>query len=88
MPQISTSRWTGDGWKAGFELIGAPGLDFRLLAIDHGVGLIRVLSDQASLADRQAELAPQRFAWFREHFEELPVVDWPTAERWIESYAA
>jgi SAM-dependent methyltransferase len=85
VPQIATSRWTGDGWKAAFELAAASGVEFRLVAIDHGVAIIRVLSETASLVDRQAELGPQRFAWFREHFSELPVIDWPTAEAWIES---
>jgi SAM-dependent methyltransferase len=88
VPQIATSRWTGDGWKAAFELAAASGVEFRLVAIDHGVAIIRVLSETASLVDRQAELGPHRFAWFREHFSELPVIDWPTAEAWIESYAA
>ncbi|HEY1448014.1 MAG TPA: class I SAM-dependent methyltransferase [Caulobacteraceae bacterium] len=88
VPQIATSRWTGDGWKAAFELIASTGVDFRLVAIDHGVGIIRVLNEATSLADRQAELSPLRFAWFRDHFDELPVVDWPTAEAWIESEAA
>jgi hypothetical protein len=83
VPQIATSRWTGDPWKVGFELIRTEGVDFRLLAIDHGVGVIRVLRDGADLADRRAELADQRFAWFREHVSELPVIDWPTARAWI-----
>lgn len=82
-PQISTSRWTGDPWKVGFELIQTEGVEFRLLSIDHGVGVIRVLRDGVVLTDRRAELAPQRFAWFREHFAELPVIDWPTAQEWI-----
>jgi SAM-dependent methyltransferase len=88
VPQIATSRWTGDGWKTAFELIATPGVDFRLVAIDHGVGIIRVLHESASLADRQVELAPARFDWFRAHFDELPVVDWPKAEAWIDSYKA
>lgn len=82
-PQISTSRWTGDPWKVGFELVRTDGVEFRLLSIDHGVGVVRVLTDGASLADRRAELADERFAWFREHFSELPVIDWPAAQAWI-----
>lgn len=84
-PQISTSRWTGDPWKVGFELTITQGVEFRLLAIDHGVGVVRVLKDGAILADRRAELAGKRFAWFREHFAELPVIDWPAAKAWIEA---
>ncbi|HEY2178188.1 MAG TPA: class I SAM-dependent methyltransferase, partial [Caulobacteraceae bacterium] len=83
VPQISTSRWTGDPWKVAFELIASPDVDFRLVAIDHGVGIVRILNDGAQLADRRGELAPQRFAWFREHIGELPVIDWPSAIEWI-----
>jgi hypothetical protein len=86
-PQISTSRWTGDPWKVAFELIGAKGVEFRLLAIDHGVGVIRVLDHDVTLPDRRCELAPQRFAWFRKHFAELPVIDWPAAQDWFTASA-
>jgi hypothetical protein len=86
VPQIATGRWTGDPWKAAFELAVTPGIDFRLAAIDHGVGIVRVLSEGARLVDRRSELGPQRFAWFRDHLDELPVIDWPEAERWIASH--
>ncbi len=86
VPQIATSRWTGDPWKVAFELAVTPGVDFRLVAVDHGVGIVRVLSEGARLADRRAELATQRFAWFSDRLGELPVVDWPTAEAWIEAH--
>jgi Methyltransferase domain len=82
-PQISTSRWTGDPWKVAFELIHTEGVEFRLLSIDHGVGVVRVLRNSVVLADRRAELTDKRFDWFREHFTELPVTDWPEAQAWI-----
>jgi hypothetical protein len=87
-PQIATSRWTGDPWKVAFELAVTPGVNFRLVAIDHGVGIVRVLSEGVRLADRRSELAPERFAWFRDHLGELPVIDWPTSDRWIEAHAS
>ena len=86
-PQISASRWTGDPWKLAFELIGARGVEFRLLAIDHGVGVIRVLDQDVTLPDRRVELSPQRFAWFREHFAELPVIGWRAAQDWFAASA-
>ena len=87
VPRISTSRWTGDPWKAAFELSATEGVDFRLAAIDHGVGIVRVLREDVRLADRRMELAPARFAWFRDHVGELPVTDWPAALAWIEGFA-
>ncbi len=88
VPQISTSRWTGDGWKVAFELIASPDVDFRLVTVDHGVGVLRVLADNARLADLQEELTPKRFAYFHENFHRLPSVDWQEARAWIESYRA
>jgi SAM-dependent methyltransferase len=86
VPQISTSRWTGDGWKVAFELIASPDVDFRLLAIDHGVGVVRVLKDGATLADRARELGAKRFSYLYEHFAELPIVDYDVGRAWIDSY--
>ncbi|HEV7157258.1 MAG TPA: class I SAM-dependent methyltransferase [Caulobacteraceae bacterium] len=83
VPQIATSRWTGDPWKVAFELAVSPGVDFRLVRADHGVGIVRRLGGEARLADRRAELAGQRFAWFRDQVGELPVIDWPAAEAWV-----
>jgi len=84
VPALSTSGWTGDGWKVAFELMASPDIDFRLLAVDHGVGVLRVLADDPSLADRRAELAPRRFSYFHEHFAELPVLGYDEGRTWIE----
>src|SRR5260221_8752534 len=71
VPQISTSRWTGDGWKVAFELMASADVDFRLLAIDHGVGVVRVLTDGAKIPDLGETLATKRFSYLYEHFAEL-----------------
>lgn len=86
VPQISTSRWTGDGWKVAFELAQTPGLEFRLMAIDHGVGVVRVLDANVSPANRSADLASQRFSYLYEHFAELPIVSYDEGRAWIESH--
>ena len=88
VPQLSTSGWTGDGWKVAFELAASPDVDFRLLALDHGVGVLRVLADEPRLADRRADLAPRRFAWFHEHFAHLPVLGYDEGRAWIEAHLA
>ena len=86
VPQISTSRWTGDGWKVAFELIASPDVDFRLLAIDHGVGVVRVLKEDARIPDLSAGLADRRFAYLHEHVAELPIVDYEEGRAWIDSH--
>ncbi|MGI9169873.1 MAG: class I SAM-dependent methyltransferase [Caulobacteraceae bacterium] len=86
VPQISTGRWTGDAWKVAFELMATPGVDFRLVAIDHGVGVLRLLADRPHLADLRPELATRRFAWFHQHFARLPVLDYDAARAWIDGH--
>ncbi|MGI8840701.1 MAG: class I SAM-dependent methyltransferase [Caulobacteraceae bacterium] len=88
VPPLSTAGWTGDGWKVAFELIASPDVDFRLLAIDHGVGVVRVLVDRPRLADLRADLLPRRFAWLHEHFAQLPVVGYDEGRAWIEALLA
>ena len=85
VPQIVTSGWTGDGWKVAFELLETEGVDFRLVAIDHGVLVVKPLIDSVRLADRRAVLEPARFGYFAEGFGRLPVTDYPGALRWIEA---
>ena len=84
VPQIVTSGWTGDGWKVAFELLETEGVEFRLVAIDHGVLVVRPLIEDPRLADRRAELEPARFGYFAEGFGKLPVTDYAGAMTWIE----
>jgi hypothetical protein len=88
VPQISTSRWTGDGWKVAFELTASTDVDFRLLAIDHGVGVVRVLRDEATIPDFGERLGTKRFSYLYEHFAELPIVDYDSGRAWIDAHRA
>jgi SAM-dependent methyltransferase len=83
VPQIRTRGWTGDGWKVAFELLASPDLDFRLLAIDHGVVVVRPLSEAPVLADLGMELAAERFGYLHRHIARLPVVGFHEAADWI-----
>ena len=83
VPQIVTSGWTGDGWKVAFELLETEGVEFRLVAIDHGVLVVRPQRPGVSLADRRAALEPARFSYFAERFDALPVTDYAGAMSWI-----
>jgi hypothetical protein len=85
VPRLSLG-WTGDVWKLAFELVQSPELEFKLLKIDHGVGVVRVLKDGARLADRQAELADKRFDYFFANIAKLPTIDWKAGRDWIEQH--
>ena len=84
VPKISNARWTGDGWKCAFELAATPGVDFRLIAADHGVGVARLLQAGPVLADLGPSLAEARFAEFHHRFDQLPVVDIAEALAWVD----
>jgi SAM-dependent methyltransferase len=75
--------WSGDVWKVAFELASSPGIDFKLLHIDRGVGVFRVLNADARLVDRRRELDPASFAYLQQHVRELPIVEWDAAFQWI-----
>jgi hypothetical protein len=84
VPQIRTDRWTGDGWKVAFELAQAEAIDFRLLAIDYGVAVVRPLAARADLPDLGATLADKRFKYLVEQLAKIPVVEYEEGRAWID----
>jgi hypothetical protein len=87
VPRLTIGVWTGDVWKVAFELASSPGIDFRLVKIDCGVGVFRLTDPRALLVDRRAELERERFAFLYDNLQALPLVDWPEAYRWIRQSA-
>jgi len=87
VPQIRSAGWTGDGWKCAFEIAATPGLDFRLLAIDHGVVVVRPTAPDVKLADLTFHLAEARFTYLAENIARLPLVDYPEGRAWIRAQA-
>jgi hypothetical protein len=86
VPQIRTRGWTGDGWKVAFELLASPDVEFRLVAIDHGVLVVKPLAAAPHIPDLSATLRGARFAYFHDNFARLPVVDYPAAAAWITAH--
>ena len=82
-PIVSTGAWTGDVWKVAFELVQATGIDFRLIKIDHGVGVFRVLDNRATLPDLRAELANEEFSYYCDNLHHLPIASWDEALPWL-----
>jgi len=56
VPIITKDSWTGDVWKVAFELLQTEGIEFKILKIDNGVGVIKVLNNKTSLKDLRNEL--------------------------------
>jgi hypothetical protein len=85
VPRIS-ALWVGDVWKVALELARSPDVDFKILRIDHGVGILRILRQSAKIPDLRAELQAARFSYFYKNIGSLPVLDYEHGRAWIESY--
>lgn len=82
---IDLGTWTGDVWKVAFELAQTEGVDFKILKIDHGVGVLRFTKSNPTLVDLSAELNEKQFAYFYENITKLPLVDWHDCQNWLKT---
>jgi len=82
--QIS-NFWTGEVWKLGFDLVQSADVDFRLLKVDHGVGVVRKLRENPRVPDSSEVLRAQSFQFFYENIDELPIVEYADGKIWIEN---
>ena len=84
-PIVSGEVWTGDVWKVAFELKETNGLEFNILKIDHGVGVIKVLDAKAVLTDLRDDLLYKEFSYYYENIDKLPIAEWNDAQEWLRS---
>jgi hypothetical protein len=75
--------WTGDVWKVAFELSKTEGIDFKIIKIDNGVGVLRLTNNTPSLVDLTNELSDKRFSYFYENIAKLPIVEWNDCQNWL-----
>lgn len=85
---ILNSLWTGDCWKAAFELTRSPDLDFKIALADHGVGIARKTKKGAcEILDQSELLSDQQFAYFHDNIDELPVTEMDAVYDWINKHS-
>ena len=84
VPRIQTA-WTGDCWKLAVELSRAEGLDFWIVNIDHGVGLLRKSESEYSIPDLSSELLKAEFEKFVSEVPNLPIIEFDEALNIINS---
>ena len=82
-PPVRYGAWCGDGWKVAFELMQTEGIDFRIVKVDHGVGVIRVEKPGTDLADLGQAIGDAQFPYFYENHPRLPLVSWEEALPWM-----
>lgn len=85
VPIVSTGAWTGNVWKVAFELIETEGIEFKILKIDHGVGVIKVVDPKAVLKDLRKVLSQKEFSYYFENIHKLPITEWRDAQAWLRS---
>lgn len=86
IPFLGMGPWTGDVWKVAFELADTEGIEFKILKIDHGVGVVRLVDPEtALLTDLSRNLADKGFSYFYENIGRLPIVDWEEGRAWLRS---
>jgi hypothetical protein len=82
VPRIS-KVWTGDCWKLAVELSRATDIEFRIVKIDRGVGLMRKISQNYEVPDLSEELTNAEFERFVKEVDSLPICDFEEAVRLI-----
>jgi hypothetical protein len=86
VPFVSYSGvWTGDVWKVAFELSQTDGVDFKILKIDAGVGVFRVLRKDVVLKDLTKDLRDKQFSYYYDNIRALPITEWKDAQQWLHS---
>jgi hypothetical protein len=79
------SEWTGDCWKLALELINSDGLDFKIVNIDHGIGLLRKSKKKFSVPDLSSILSSATFEKFLQELPNLPIIEYTEAINHINS---
>ena len=72
LPRIN-DVWTGDCWKLAIQLSKAKGVEFVILDVDYGVGLMKKLSDDFYIPNVSNELKTAEFDKFVSIVNELPI---------------
>lgn len=83
IPIITSGPWSGDVWKIALELCVTKGIEFKILKIDHGVGMIKVLDRKVILKDLSHLLAHKQFDYYYSNLAKLPIIEWEASQDWL-----
>lgn len=73
IPRIANG-WNGDCWKISLELMQSKGIEFLIVDVDEGVGVVRKSSVDWEVPDLSSELQFEKFARFVDEVNNLPIV--------------
>jgi hypothetical protein len=74
IPCLRNGPWAGDVWKVGFDLINNPSINFSIVNIDHGVGVIKKINDDAGTKFTQS-YSEETYEYFVNNRDNLPIVE-------------
>ena len=81
VPRIA-SKWNGDVWKISLELTKASGIEFAIVAVDEGIGVIRKVSNVVRVPDLQLE--SENFDSFVNNKPLLPIIEFEELHGFLE----
>jgi hypothetical protein len=73
--------WTGDIWKVAVELFNSKNVDFKIVKIDSGIGILKLLDGFKYI--RNPELGNQNFDHFLEHTKNFKLISSEEALKFI-----
>ena len=76
------SPWTGDVWKVAVELQNSKNLEFKIVNIDMGVGLLKLKDNFEYI--KMPELKKMNFENYLEFYKKLPLITSEVALGYIE----
>lgn len=82
IPRLSRN-WCGDVWKVAFELEETNGIDFKIILIDCGCAVVKVLNENVELKDLSNEISDKQFQYYYNNFHLLSVIEWQDALHWL-----
>ena len=71
VPRVQSS-WTGDVWKVAVELSNSKNVDFKVVNIDHGIGILKLKKDFEYL--KIDKLKNEGFYEFLNYKKNLPII--------------
>ena len=83
VPGYPEHHWTGDVWKVIYFIKEIKGIEFNIILIDHGVGLIKKIDNDISFPLIQKHLQNLTYKDFINDYNNLPLLTWEDAKKWI-----
>lgn len=82
-PSKKTSQWTGDVWKVAVELLNSKKCLFKIINIDHGIGILKI--EEGFEYKKMPELENMGYEKFLESYKSFSLISAEDALDYIET---